>query len=286
MVDDKGYICVVQNNETTDYLKLAYTLALSIKKSQSVVNKLSIVTDITDIPEKYKNAFDHIIPIENDRAMDDSWKLKNIVDLYEYTPYDETVMLDCDMLFLSDVSHWWDYLSMREIWFTTHAYNFKNELVPERTIYREEFVINELPSVYNAFFYFKKCETSKELFDTMKNVCDNWDYCVSKYLHKKRPKVFSTDIAFGLSLKLLGYGKTCTFDEISFPKFTHMKLHNMGWKLQSNYADSDWSTCTDTSYSEFNSMLSIKIGTLRQYGVFHYHAKHFITDGMIEILEN
>ena len=282
---NKGYICVVQNTKKTNYLRLAYALALSIKNTQSDINKLSIVTDIKRMPKGYRKVFDNVIPLKNDRAENSDWKLNNIVDLYDYTPYDDTVMLDSDMLFLSDISHWWKYLQMKNVWFTTNIRNLYNQPVPKNTIYREEFIKNELASVYNAFFYFKKSEQAKELFDMMKHVCENWDYCVFKYLNKKKPKVFSTDVAFGLSLKLLGRSQDFTFDKMPFPYFTHMKIQNQGWDRLNRHEDGDWQNATDISIDNFNESLGIKIGTIRQFGVFHYHQKSFLTDKMIEILE-
>ena len=281
----KGYICVVQNTKDTNYLRLAYALALSIKNTQSNVNKLSIVTDIKRMPKGYRKAFDKVIPLKHDRAKDEEWKLHNIVDLYDYTPYDETVMLDSDMLFLSDVSHWWDFLSLKNIWFTTQVRNLYNDTVPFGTIYREEFIKNSLPSVYNAFFYFKKSTEAKELFDMMKHVCTNWDFCVSRYLFNKKPKVFSTDVAFGLSLKLLGLGVEGTFDQMPFPYFTHMKIQNQGWSRLNRYEDGDWQKAVDVSIDSFDNSLGVIINTIRQFGVFHYHVKHFLSDKMIEILE-
>lgn len=281
----KGYICVVQNNKETNYLRLAYALALSIKNTQSGVNKLSIVTDIKRMPKGYRKVFDKVIPLKTDKAKDANWKLDNIVDLYDYTPYDETVMLDSDMLFLTDVSHWWKYLALKDIWFTTHAKNFKGEAIPEGTIYREEFVANKLPSVYNAFFYFKKCDNSEALFNIMKDIHESWDYCVDKFLFKKKPKVFSTDVAFGLAIKLLDIEHVATFTDIPFPYFIHMKMQNQNWPLPDRYVDTDWSECIDTSFDTFDNSLGIKIGNVRQFGIFHYHVKSFLTDDMIKLLE-
>lgn len=283
---NKGYICVVQNTKDTNYLRLAYALALSIKNTQTDVNKLSIVTDIKRMPKGYRKVFDKVIPITTDRAKDAEWKLHNIVDLYDYTPYDETVMLDSDMLFLSDVSHWWEFLTLKNIWFTTQARNLYNDPIPSGTIYREEFVKNELPSVYNAFFYFKKGDETKELFDMMKHVCTNWDFCVSRYLFNKKPKVFSTDVAFGLSLKLLGRGVDGTFNQMPFPYFTHMKIQNQGWEKLGRYEDGDWQKAVDVSIDRFDGSLGVLVNTIRQFGVFHYRMKSFLTDKMIEILES
>jgi len=281
----KGYICLVQNNETTDYLRLAYALALSIRNTQSEIKKLSIVTDQKDIPQKYKEVFDNIIEIKNDRATEADWKLHNIVDLYEYTPYDETVMLDSDMLFLDDVSHWWDKLQERDLWFTTNTRTYMNEAAPLETIYREEFLKNELPSVYNAFFYFKKSNEAEELFNEMKLICENWDHFVSRHLYKRKPKVFSTDVAFGLAVKILGLKEKATLTELCFPYFTHMKTANQRWNLSTFEYDENWTKYPPMSFDRFNNTLGIKIGNVRQFGILHYHVKTFLTDEMLEILE-
>ena len=281
----KGYICIVQNNETVDYLRLAYALGLSIKNTQSKIDKLSIVTDIEDIPIHIQNVFDNIIPIKNDRAKNSDWKLDNIVDLYEYSPYEETVMLDSDMLFLSDVSHWWDTMNKRDIWFTTKTKTYRGTNTPKNTIYRQEFIKNDLPSVYNAFFYFKKSDTAYELFQMMKHIVENWDECCRRYLSVQKPKIFSTDVAFGLAVKLLGLTENATVPQLNFPYFIHMKAQNQGWSSKKHDIVEDWTKLTDVSFDRFNNSLGIKIGTVRQFGPLHYHIKHFITEQMIQILE-
>ena len=282
---NRGYICLVQNNSTTDYLRLAYALSLSIRNTQSEVKHLSIVTDEKDIPPKYKEVFDNIIEIKNDRAVGSDWKLHNIVDLYEYTPYNETVMLDSDMLFLDDVSHWWNKLQERDLWFTTNIRTYMNEPSPPNTMYREEFLKNNLPSVYNAFFYFKKSEEAENLFNETKLICENWDYFVSRYLYKRKPKHFSTDVAFGLAVKILGLKEKATLTELCFPYFTHMKTANQRWDLSTFEFNEDWTKYPPMSFDRFNNTLGIKIGNVRQFGILHYHVKTFLTDEMLEILE-
>lgn len=280
----KGYICLVQNNDGTDYLRLAYGLALSLKNTQSKINKLSIVTDCDNIPEKYVSAFDKIIPLKQDRAKDATWKLHNIVDLYELTPYDETVILDSDMLFLSDVSHWWDTLQKRDLWFTTKIKTYRDEQSPRNTIYRQEFIKNNLPEIYMAFFYFKKCESAEKLFSMAKSICEKWNDAVKIHLRKQKPNVFSTDVAFALAAKLTGSIEESTL-YFPYPYFTHMKTANQNWNLSGYVFDEDWTKYIDVSFDEFNNSLGIKLGSLRQFGPLHYHVKEFLTDEMIEILE-
>ena len=59
--------------------------------------------DITKKFEWHKNTF--------------TSNLLNLWQLYWATPYDETIVLDADMLFLNDYSYWWDYLSKFDLLF-------------------------------------------------------------------------------------------------------------------------------------------------------------------------
>ena len=281
---NKGYICVVQNNDNVDYLRAAYALALSLNNTQSKVKKLSIVTDMK-VPKKYKYAFDEVISIKKDRAKNAGWKLHNLVDLYEYSPYDETVILDSDMLFLTDVSHWWNTLTKKDIWFTTNTKTFRDELSPTNTIYRQQFIKNELPSIYMAFFYFKKCDDAKILFNMAKGICENWKEVETTYLNKMKPGIFSTDITFALATKLTGLTEKATMPQFPFPYFTHMKTENQNWDLDGYKVHEDWRKYINVSFDEFNSSLGIKLGTLRQFAPLHYYIKEFLTDDMIKILK-
>ena len=72
----KGFCVLAQNNSTTDYVKQAYALALSISKH----NKFSNVTLLTNdnVPDLYKHAFDQILPIQwHDDDLNENWKIKN-----------------------------------------------------------------------------------------------------------------------------------------------------------------------------------------------------------------
>ena len=109
----KGFFTIAQNSGETDYVRMAYALALSLRCSQKTVKNLSIgITPGTKIDQKYAWAFDNIIEIPwNDHAADSSWKLENEWKTYHMSPYDETVKLDCDMLFFNDIAAWWDAMS-------------------------------------------------------------------------------------------------------------------------------------------------------------------------------
>ena len=123
----KGYIVIAQNSEDTNYLRMAYALALSLKITQSKVSNLAVcVEDKNTVPEKYKKVFDKVIEIPwKDDAVDSDWKIDNKWKYYYMTPYDETVILDADMIFPTDVSHWWDTLSQKDVWATTNIKTYR-----------------------------------------------------------------------------------------------------------------------------------------------------------------
>lgn len=282
----RGYICVVQNSQQTDYLRLSYALALSLKKTQTKVTNLSIVTDIENLPHMYQSVFDHVIKIKKDRSKLDNWKLRNIVDLYDYTPYEHTVVLDSDMLFLNDVSVWWNYMEQHDALFASKVKNYLNCTIHGYNPYRQEFVKNNLPNVYNAFFYFGKNETSRQIFEMAAIISDNWDEFVNRYLQKHKPKVFSTDVAFALAIKILNLQDVVINRNLPFPYFTHLKSQIQGWDLSAYGISENWTQYTDVSFDKFNGSLGIKIGTVRQENILHYHHKSFLTDEMIDILED
>jgi len=73
-------------------------LALSIKATQTGVTRISVITD----QPAAQDLFDHVIDLpKQDLSGDAEWKIHNRAYFYDLTPYDETVILDADMLFLN-----------------------------------------------------------------------------------------------------------------------------------------------------------------------------------------
>ena len=164
----RGYIVIAQNSGDTDYLRMAYGLALSLKATQTTVSNLCVCVDKgTVIPKKYLEVFDQVVEIPwQDDAKESDWKIDNKWKYYYMSPYDETVILDTDMVFPTDVSHWWDTLSERDIWACTNVKTYRGEIaVDHNNYYREYFVKNNLPNVYTAFFYFKKSDLATEFLN-------------------------------------------------------------------------------------------------------------------------
>ncbi len=274
----KGYIVIAQNSKV-DYLRQAYALALSLKATQSTVNNLTVLTN-DKVPDKYKQVFDIQQIPWTDSAEQNEWKINNKWKYYYATPYDETVILDTDMLFTTDVSHWWDTLQLKDIWATTNVRTYKNELVTSDT-YRKVFTSNKLPNIYTAFFYFKQSDLGVELFNLLNTIFDNWERYFYLYLDKDRPKFLSADVAYALAIKILGIEEDCTWNTIKeFPTFVHMKSKIQNIPIKD--ITEEWEQHIPTYHIPNGELF---IGNFVQTLPFHYHRKEWLTDTIIANLE-
>ncbi len=278
----RGYLVLAQNSTDVDYLRMAYALALSIKNSQTVINNISLVTDIdiNTIDPKIKSVFDKILPIPwGNNASNSNWKIENKWKYYYITPYTETVILDADMIFPTDVSYWWDILSTQDVYITDKPQTFKGEIITS-TMYRAAFVDNNLPNVYTAFMYFKKSILASELFKMVDLIFQNWTTFYKEYLTESRPTVLSGDVAYALAIKILGIEDKCFGNLLSVPSFVHMKSYLQN--IDQKYITNNWPEHIPTYFKEDGSF---KIANYEQVLPFHYHIKKWLTDKKISILE-
>lgn len=280
----KGYLVIAQNNDSVDYIKQAYALALSIKNTQSEVNKFAIAVEPGAkilIPRQYREVFDHIVEIPwTDHAQGQDWKIQNKWKYYYMTPFDETVILDTDMIFTSDVSFWWDYFAEREAWFTTNVKTYRGTDVTS-DYYRKTFTSNSLPNIYTAFAYFKKTERVAEMFQLVELIFQNWEKFFFEFLDNTKPDWLSGDVAYALAIKLLGLENEFTQPLKNIPTFVHMKSqlqdHN------NSIPSEEWTKHIPT-YFKTNG--DLKIGNFKQFYPVHYHDKAWLTDVVIQRLED
>ena len=280
----RGYIVIAQNNDTVDYLEQAYALALNLKLTQSTVSNLTVCVDPKTksmITQKHKKAFDKIVDIPwTDNAEDAEWKINNKWKYYYMTPYDETVILDTDMIFPTDVSHWWEQLSSKDVWACTNVKTYRNELVNDM-YYRLDLKRNKMPNIYTAFFYFKKSDTATELFKMIQIIFENWERFYFKYMPKGKPDWLSADVAYSLAIQLLGIEDKCTMDHIvDLPTFVHMK--SFVQNIPTSEIEEDWTKSIPTYYKSYKDF---KIGNFQITHPFHYVQKDWMTKDKIQQME-
>lgn len=279
----KGYFTIAQGEM---YQRFAYALALSLKITQpKELSNLSIAITPEEraaIPSKYLEVFDQVLDIPwGDHAVDSAWKLENEWKAIHITPYDETIKLDADMLFTSDVRGRWDALSSQSLLCATRPVTYRGEVITS-DYYRKVFTANELPNVYSAFMYFKKDDTSFEFFNLAEDIFKNYQRYFYEFLEAEhRPTEVSTDVVFGLAAKITQTGFSNVDTLLDATSFIHMKSKLQNWQSV-NYLDSDW---MDMVPCHFPSLKDMKIGQYRLDVPFHYYQKNFLTDDMILDME-
>ena len=270
-----GYLIVISKNDSVDYLKLAYALALSIKNTQREgFDNVALVTDNIEDVKKLKSSwvFNEIIEWNQETFWDGrSWMDK-------LSPWDNTICLDADMLFFRDYSHWAEYfIDNSELYIPNKSYTYRGEIVKD-SYYRKTFEFNDLPNLYSFYTFFKKdSEIAEEFFSLGRYILKNPNEFKNLFLEKYIPKVVGTDEAFSLAAKILDIQDDISYD-LEFPKVVHLKPMIQNWPWPADKV-------SDHVGFYFDLQGKLKIGNYQQQDIVHYNEKNYVTDEIISILE-
>jgi hypothetical protein len=243
----RGFVIMAQDTANVKYTKCAVALEKSIKRVMPNANVTIITTEM--LPH-------------GDLSPKGDWKLINDWQVYEASPYDETIKLEADIYIPRNIDHWWDVLSQKDVVVSSSIRNFKQEISDVR-LYRKFIDDNNLPDTYNAITYFKKSETAKQFFDIVRDVFENWEEY--KATLKCNPQeLATTDWAYSIACHIMGVENTMipTFIEMSM---VHMKQYINGTATE-NWTDTFVYECLPDQ---------IRVQTVPQLYPFHYHVKNF-----------
>ena len=264
-----GYLLFAQDNSNVSYSKLATACALSIKLTQpDGYNSVSVVTN--NIGYFDTTLFDHVIP----SGPLVGWAARSRA--YDLSPYDQTVLLDSDMLFLKPMDYIWKHMSKLDLFVASTPQTHRGQLFCYG-FYRKIFQSNYWPDVYSAWTYFKKSDTAKEFFDTVKMLTDNAKEFIDIGLANTGLETLPTDEAFALALAILELEDHAVFPDWGFPRITHMKPAVQEWK--ENIVD--WH---EKLRFTIDTSGRVRLGVWEQTELLHYVKKELITDDVIQTL--
>lgn len=255
---ERGYLVIAQNSATTDYIRCARVLALSIRQCEPDA-KICLLTDRTIDCD----AFDmiRVFPY-GDLSGDSPWKLHNDWQCFYGSPFRQTIKLEADMIVPRSISHWFDICQQRDLVLTVGSRNYLNQPATSRH-YRRIFDDNDLPDIYNAVTYWRVSRTAEIFFRQVRNIMSQWSQ-VMNVLKFAVDQPLNTDLAYALAALHVGL-ENCTLP-ISVPSLIHLKQHING--LQ----DEDW---TKELIWEI-SPGSVRLNTVEQMWPVHYHQKDFV----------
>jgi hypothetical protein len=270
----KGFVLLA---EGTDYVKQAALCAMSLKSSG---NKYPITLLTCDsVPKKYKHLFENILDIPWYEKTDSVFKTENRWKIYHASPYEQTIVLDTDVLVLQDLEFWWNFLERYDLYYIDKVYTYRKEKVIDR-YYRKTFIANNLPNLYNGIHYFRKSDLAHEFYKWVELVSNNWELFYGQYCKEHYPKQPSMDVTVAIVTKILDLDNDITNKQYPYPYFVHMKPRIQGWVKD---VPSSWQKKVGTYLTDD---LKLKIGNHLQDTIFHYTENDFVTDEVLEKYEN
>ncbi len=250
---ERGYLIPAINSDTVSYTDCAEKLAISIRQWHPDANIAIMTNDRCDW-----SLFTHVVelPTSNIHGYANDWQC------FSASPYRQTIKLEADMLCTSPVDHWWQLFEHRDVVISQGCRTFYNEPATSR-FYRKLFDTNNLPDVYNAITYWRLSKTSREFFDVVRNIFENWPQW--RMLLKFPDDHATTDVVYAMAAVIVGVENVTLPAELG-PSIVHMKRHIQ--PIHSN----NWTQ--ELVWEHTNP--GLRINSVAQTGMFHYHVKDWL----------
>ena len=236
VLHERGYLIPAVNTDT-DYQRCAKQLAASIQQWHPDAH-VTIVTE-------------DMLPHGNQGGYANDWQM------FEISPYRQTIKLEADMIAASPVDHWWTLFEHRDVVISQGCRTIYDQVSDYRG-YRKIFEHNNLPDVYNAITYWRLSATAREFFDIVRSIFTHWDSY--RKLLKFPEDTPSTDVVYGMAAQIIG-PELVTLPPGLGPTIVHMKRGHQP------IATNDW---TQELTWEADP---VRIHTVAQWGFVHYHRK-------------
>lgn len=207
----KGVLLFAHNNEQVDYGLMAYWCATRIAKHLAVdvtlVTDLATASKLDSIKSDWRSAFDNIIMQESQAThtkrygnADNQLTFHNLdrIDAYDLTPYDETILIDTDIVLqTATLSKLWgsdqDFIVCDR---STDLYG----QTPDEFRWASD---RSIKFYWATVFYFKKSKDSELFFNTCKWVKSNYNWL--SYAYELPVSPVRNDFIWSIALHTLNH---------------------------------------------------------------------------------
>lgn len=214
----RGVVIYGINNDRVDYIQLAVMCAAFIKKNMPGVD-IHLITDagskthqdskgcwsvdehftsFTVLPES-EALFDNTRTYKDTRYYHVESKFKNESRslVYDLSPFDETLLVDCDFLITNPVLNCcWG--SVNDIMMNKQAVRLLHQPLNDAEVRLGPFGIT---MYWATLIYFKKCKKAERLFRLVEHIKENWSfYCLT---YEMPGRLYRNDYAFSIAIHIL-----------------------------------------------------------------------------------
>jgi len=225
----KGVVLFAHNNGKTDYYKMAVYTAKRVNKFLELPVTIITDNDTLSTADTSDYSFDYIRVIDVDKSNRRNkmlWINKGRYQVYNLTPYDETLVLDADYM-----------VNSRRL---LDTFNQPSDFVCyQNSRYLMEDIPNEIMSAQSLSIYwatvmrFSKTNRTNEIFKMIEMVQDNYEHYSD--LHKFMPYQYRNDYALTIALRTVNGHLDNRMDSITG------RLNHVGYNSWAERID-------DTSY--------------------------------------
>jgi hypothetical protein len=242
---ERGYLIPAINSENVDYRRCADMLVKSLLDWHPNADITVVTRDMLPDPSVQGWAVD--------------------AQMFQISPYRETIKLEADMLVCSPIDHWWTLFEKRDVVVSQGCRDFYDQPSTSR-YYRKVFYDNNLPDVYNAVTYWRLSRTAQEFFRWVGRIFLDWNQW--RTLLKFPDEYPSTDLVYAIAALIIGPEK------VTLPSGVGINIVHMKHRIIPTHV-ADW---TQELVWEYIGR-QLKINTVSQHGLFHYHIKDWIPHG-------
>lgn len=210
----RGVLLFAFNTANVDYYRMAVATAKRV--NQFLKLPVSVVTGPETDVSKYDSVFQNIYietPDISNSKNNAVWINKGRHMAYQLSPYDETLVLDTDYLVNSET-----LLKPFELYddFMCHK---NTSLLMNPSQPQESISSNTYQTLWATVIYFKKTSRTKQIFECMKMVQDNYRYYCSVY--GTNSNTYRNDYALTIALRIVNGGLENAQDYIPW-KLVHL----------------------------------------------------------------
>lgn len=214
----KGVLLFAHNNKVFDYHKLVVPCAFYVKKHLGVTVAVATDSETQAMIEQidgWDTVIDQFVPVDHpeengkrnyhthdgdmDAVQPGEFRNKTRIDMYELTPFEETIYMDLDYIVMDD--------SLNRVWGSEAPVRMNHDIVAMTAKHSSnETHVHPLgiTMYWSTVMYFRKSEEAKAMFDGVRYIKDNYRYFARVY--RFYPNLFRNDIALSIMAHCLNGG--------------------------------------------------------------------------------
>jgi hypothetical protein len=276
----KGFVTLGIDTDE-DRIFYSHALAMSLKNS-SPDSEICLIVDKGKsdfVLKQYPDAFDYIteLPFGN-TGHKDGYHGSNVWQAFYATPFEETIYVDSDTLFLNvNIDDLWDTFSSYDMAFPSIANSYRNVKCRKDRLFDIETHYN-FPQLYSSLCYFKRSSPlAIEWFKMADPLYQNWKDLYQKLFNEKRPPTFNKTVVANSVTQLLDVEK-----EVSAKIDNFYDLHSYGQYLWHYDIPENWTHMLNYWYTDHNELI-VENSSIKS-GIIHYRDEEFLTEEVYDVI--